>query len=136
VPASRLAATCGGTPARVRAYLTGFSDEALDEFLAEAPGAQPAYRCSVHCPLDDVPEVLGAIAPAGRLYTTLCEFQTQQIWPSGADASAIVGLVGADGGFQLEVRLNRAPLPEEKMAGELERLLGMDVSYAPLPPFP
>ena len=136
VPASRLAATCGGTPARVRAYLTGFSDKALDEFLAEAPGATLAYRCSVHCPLDEVPEVLGAIAPDGRLYATLCEFQTQQIWPAGADASAIVGLVGADGGFQLEVRLNRAPLPEENMAGELEHLLGLPVTYAPLAPFP
>ncbi|MFM8539866.1 MAG: hypothetical protein ACKOBZ_00070 [Nitrospira sp.] len=136
VPASRLAATCGGTPARVRAYLTGFSDEALNEFAAEAPGTRLSYRCSVHCPLGDVPEVLRAIAPAGRLYTTLCEFHTQQIWPGGADASAIIGIVGSDGGFQLEVRLNRAPLQEENMTGELERLLGMPVTYAPLLPFP
>ncbi len=136
VPASRLAATYGGEPARVRAYLTGFSEEALDEFQAVAPGARPAYRCSVHCPLDDLPEILRAIAPAGRLYATLCEFQTQQLLPHGADASAIVGIVGAEGGFQLEVRLNRAPLPEDEMAGWIERLLGMPVTYAPLPPFP
>jgi hypothetical protein len=136
VPASRLAATCGGEPARVRAYLTGFSEEALDEFQAVAPGARPAYRCSVHCPLDELPEVLRAIAPAGRLYATLCEFQTQPLAPTGTDASAIVGIVGAEGAFQLEVRLNRAPLPEEEMAGWLERLLDMPVTYAPLPPFP
>jgi len=44
--------------------------------------------------------------------------------------------VGLEGGFKLEVRLNRAPLPEENMAGWLEELLGMPVVYAPLPPFP
>jgi hypothetical protein len=136
VPASRLAATSGGEPARVRAYLTGFSEEALDEFQAVEPGARLAYRCSVHCPLDDLPEVLRAIAPAGRLYATLCEFQTQQMLPGGADASAIVGIVGAEDGFQLEIRLNRAPLPEDEMAAWLERLLRMPVTYAPLPPFP
>jgi hypothetical protein len=136
VPASRLAATYGGEPSRVRAYLTGFSEEALDEFQAVAPGARLAYRCSVHCPLDDLPEVLRAIAPGGRLYATLCELQAQQLKPDGADASVIVGIVGAEGGFQLEVRLNRAPLPEEEMAGWLEQLVGMPVTYAPLPPFP
>jgi hypothetical protein len=136
VPASRLAATYGGEPAHVRAHLTGFSEEALDEFQAVAPGARPAYRCSVHCPLDELPEVLHAIAPAGRLYATLCEFSTQQLAPAGADASAIVGIVGAEGAFQIEVRLNRAPLPEDEMAGWLGQLVGMPVSYAPLPPFP
>lgn len=136
VPASRLAATYGGEPARVRAYLTGFGEEALDEFQAVAPDVRLAYRCSVHCPLDDLPELLDAIAPAGRLYATLCEFQTQVVAPGGADASAIVGIVGAEGGFQLEVRLNRAPLPEDQMAGWLEQLLQMPVTYAPLPPFP
>lgn len=135
VPASRLASTHGGEPARVRAYLTGFSEEALEEFQAVEPGARLAYRCSVHCPLDELPEVLRAIAPAGRLYATLCEFQTQQLVPEGADAAAIVGVVGAEDGFQLEVRLNRAPLPEHEMAGWLGRLLGMPVTYAPLPPF-
>ncbi len=136
VPASRLAATHGGEAARVRAYLTGFAEPALDEFQAVEPGARLAYRCSVHCPLDELPDVLAAVAPAGRLYATLCEFQTQQLAPEGTDASAIVGIVGLEGGFQLEVRLNRAPLPEDEMAGWLEKLVGMPVSYAPLPPFP
>jgi hypothetical protein len=136
VPASRLAATWGAEPASVRAYLTGFSDEALEEFASVEPGARCGYRCSVHCPLADIPEVLTAIAPAGRLYTTLCEFQTSALLPDSEDASAIVGLVGADGAFQLEVRLNRAPLAEEQMAGWLEGLLGFPVVYAPLPPFP
>lgn len=143
VPASRLAATWDGEagkerrePATVRAYLTGFSEPALEEFQAIAPGAHYAYRCSAHCPLDDLPEVLRAIAPAGRLYATLCEFQTQQLLPGGEDASAIIGVVGAYGGFQIEVRLNRAPLPEEAMSGWLKALTGLPMSYAPLPPFP
>jgi hypothetical protein len=136
VPASRLVSTWGSGPARVRAYLTGFSEEALEAFAGVEPGARVGYRCSVHCALDEVPEVLQAVAPAGRLYTTLCEFQTSALLPDDEDGSAIVGLVGANGVFQLEVRLNRAPLPEEKMAGWLDELLGYPVVYAPLPPFP
>ena len=136
VPASRLASTWGSEAARVRAYLTGFSEEALDAFAAVESGARLGYRCSVHCPLDDVPEVLAAIAPAGRLYTTLCEFQTSALLTEDEDASAIIGLVGAEGAFQVEVRLNRAPLAEDKMADWLKDLLGYAVVYAPLPPFP
>jgi hypothetical protein len=136
VPASRLAATYGGEPATVRAYLTGFSESALEEFQAVEPGARSAYRCSAHCPLDELPEILRAIAPAGRLYATLCEFQTQHLLPDGADAYAIVGILGREGGFQVEVRLNRAPLPEDDMPGWLEKLLGLPVTYSPLPPFP
>jgi hypothetical protein len=133
VPASRLAATLGPEPAGVRAYLTGFSERALEDFASIEPPARLAYRCSVHCPLDDLPEVLSAIEPDGRLYATLCEFQTQDLIPEGEDASAVVGVVGNNLGFQLEVRLNRAPLKEELMGGWLERLLGYPVVYAPLP---
>ncbi|MDF0645379.1 MAG: hypothetical protein P0111_15215 [Nitrospira sp.] len=135
VPASRLAATFAPEPSGVRAYLTGFSEEALAEFAAIEPRAGLAYRCSVHCPLDDLPEIRSVIEPEGRLYATLCEFQTQDLIPERDDASAIVGVVGAGAGFHLEVRLNRAPLPEEQMAGWLERLLGYPVVYAPLPAF-
>lgn len=135
VPASKLASTFIPQAAHVRAYLTGFSEEALTDFADVPPRARQLYRCSVHCVLDEVPEVLEAVAPQGRLYTTLCEFQTQELLPEGEDASAIVGIVGVAGGFQLEVRLNRAPLPEDQMAGWLQRLLGYEVVYAPLPPF-
>lgn len=135
VPASKLAETFGPELAGVRAYLTGFSEAALTEFQAIEPGARFAYRCSVHCPLDDLPEVLGAIQPDGRLYATLCEFQTQDLLPEGEDASAIIGIVGFNGQFQIEVRLNRAPLKEEAMTEWLERLIGHPVVYAPLPAF-
>jgi hypothetical protein len=147
VPASRLAATWDaaapdapaghqGAPAMVRVYLTGFSEKSLEEFQRVERGGRYAYRCSVHSPLDELPEILQAIVPDGRLYTTLCEFQTQHLVPEGTDASAIIGIVGVNGRFQIEVRLNRAPLPEADMAGWLENLLGMPVTYAPLPPFP
>jgi hypothetical protein len=135
VPASRLAVT-DNRPATVRAYLTGFSEEALSEFQAIDGGARSMYRCSAHSPLDEIPEILGAIAPSGRLYATLCEFQTQTLIAEGDDASAIIGLVGLDGAFQLEARLNKAPLPEEDMRPWLEELLGLPMTYAPLPPFP
>lgn len=135
VPASKLAATCGSVPVGVRAYLTGFSDAALQDFETVMPGATASYRCSAHVKLGDVPTVLEAIAPDGRLYTTLCEFQTQTLLPHGEDASAIVGLVGSREGYRIEVRLNRAPLPEAEMLPWVERLLGMAAVYAPLPPF-
>ncbi len=135
VPASKLAATCGGVPVTVRAYLTGFSEEALTEFEQAAPEARFGYRCSTHTPLDEVPEILDLIKPEGRLYATLCEFHTQELLPSGGDASAIIGLVGDDQGYRIEVRLNRAPLPESEMLPWIERLIGMPAAYAPLPPF-
>lgn len=135
VPASKLASTFTPEPAGVRAYLTGFSEEALTDFAAIDPGARFAYRCSVHCPLDELPEVLEAIQPEGRLYATLCEFQTQAVLPEGDDASAIIGIVGLNGQFQIEARLNRAPLKEEAMGPWLERLIGHPVAYAPLPAF-
>ena len=69
------------------------------------------------------------------MYSTLCEFNTEELLPDEEDASAIIGIVGSAGSFQLEMRLNRAPLPEAQMAAWLERLLGYAVVYAPLPPF-
>ena len=135
VPASRLAATVAPQAANVRAYLTGFSEETLEKFAAIQPAGRSVYRCSVHCALGELPDVLSTIEPQGRLYSTLCEFNTQDLLPDGEEASAIVGIVGSNGRFQLEMRLNRAPLPEAQMAPWLERLLGHSVLYAPLPPF-
>jgi hypothetical protein len=135
VPASKLAATFAPEPAAVRAYLTGFSEDALGEFQAIEPSARLTYRCSVHCPLDDLPEIRAVIEPDGRLYATFCEFQTSDLIPEGDDASAILGIVGGRAGFQIEARLNRAPLKEELMANWLERVVGHPVVYTPLPAF-
>ncbi len=135
VPASKLAATFAPQAANVRAYLTGFSEETLEKFSAIQSAGRSVYRCSVHCALSELPDVLSTIEPHGRLYSTLCEFNTQDLLPEGEEASAIVGIVGSEGRFQLEMRLNRAPLPEAQMAPWLERLLGYRVLYAPLPPF-
>jgi hypothetical protein len=135
VPASKLAATSAPQPASVKAYLTGFSEDALGDFQAIEPTARSVYRCSVHCPLDDLPEIQAAIDPDGRLYSTLCEFQTQDLLPEGTDASAIIGIVGNERGFYIEARLNRAPLNDHLMAPWLERVIGYPVVYAPLPPF-
>ena len=135
VPASRLAATVAPQAANVRAYLTGFGTETLQKFGTIQPGGRSVYRCSVHCALGELSDVLSTIEPQGRLYSTLCEFNTQDLLPDGEEASAIVGIVGSNGRFQLEMRLNRAPLPEAQMAPWLERLLGHSVLYAPLLPF-
>jgi len=55
--------------------------------------------------------------------------------PDAEDASAILGIVGVNGQFKIEARLNRAPLHEDAMAPWLERLIGHPVVYAPLPAF-
>jgi len=83
--------------------------------------------------------VLDLIEPDGRLYATLCEFQTAALLPDAPDADnawVIVGMIGQHGHVRMELRLNRAPLPEGRMAGWLEELLGLPVVYAPLPAFP
>ena len=131
-----LAATYGDTPPHVRAYLTGFTETQLEEFQRLHPEAVSTFRCSVHCQLDEVPEVLSLIAPQGRLYATLCEFRAEEIKPDVEEASAIIGVVGEEGSFRIEVRCNRAPLPEQDMSGWLTDVLGMPVVYAPLLPFP
>ena len=136
VPSGRLAATWADEPVTVRAYLTGFSQSALEEFHAVLPGARQAYRCSAHCSLEEIPDVLAAVAPSGRLYATLCEFQSLTLLPNAEEAWGIVGIVGEQGRFQIEVRLNRAPLPEDELPEWLETLLGVPVVYAPLSPFP
>jgi hypothetical protein len=119
----------------VRAYLTGFSEAALAEFQSIDDHVRSAYRCSVHCPFDELPEVLRAIEPEGRLYATLCEFPTQALVSTGEEASAIIGIVGVRGRFRIEARLNRAPLKEEVMADWLRWLVGYSMVYAPLPAF-
>jgi hypothetical protein len=135
VPASKLAATSAPGPTDVRAYLTGFSEDALGDFQAIELTARTVYRCSVHCPLKDLPEIRSLVEPDGRLYSTLCEFQTQELLPECEDASAIIGVIGSRTGFGIEARLNKAPLNEGAMAEWLERLIGHPVAYAPLPAF-
>jgi len=136
VPATRLADTHGGTPTAVRVYLSGFGPTSLKKFEAISPDAHSAYRASLHCRLEDLPEIRQIILPNGRIYTTLCEFKTKQFLDKGEDAWAIIGVMGHQEGFKVEVRLSRAPLEENKMADWLEALLGMPVEYSPLPPFP
>jgi hypothetical protein len=138
VRAGRLAAT-SPAPAQVRAYLTGFDRRALAQFQAAMAPTRSAYRCSVHCRVDELQKLLNLIAPAGRLYATLCEFQTAALLPDAPKADnawVIFGMIGQHGRVRVELRLNRAPLPEARMAGWLEELVGLPVVYAPLPAFP
>ena len=138
VRAGRLAAT-SPEPAQVRAYLTGFDRPSLAAFRSTMAPTRSAYRCSVHCRVDELPDLLTLIEPDGRLYATLCEFQTSALLPDAPEADnawVIVGMIGQHGRMRMELRLNRAPLPEARMAGWLEDLMGLPVVYAPLPAFP
>ena len=136
IPATQLAKTSGSNASTVRAYMTGFTPEALRDFWNVQPTAQHAYRCCVHCQIEDLPTIQKLIQPAGKLYANITEFQTQDLLPYGDDAWAVVGVVAFEEQFKVEVRLNRAPLPEADMLSWLDTLIGCPMVYAPLPPFP
>ncbi len=136
VPASRLAATHQETSAPVRVYLTGFPPEALIDFSSLQPQHRTVYRCSTHCCLNELPDILDILGRCGRLYTTICEFQTQDLLPSQPNASAIIGIASSGSGLQLELRCNLMPLPQTDMEHWLHDLLGVQMTYAPLSPFP
>ena len=136
VPASALASTHQLPTATVRVYLTGFSQEALNEFTTTEPRTRTVYRCSAHVRLTDLPDLLEIVGKGGRLYTTVSEFRTQSVLPDYPDAAAIVGIIGTTHHYQLEVRFNRMPLPMSEMDRWLEDLLTFPMTYAPLSPFP
>ncbi|GJL65823.1 MAG: hypothetical protein NPIRA05_07940 [Nitrospirales bacterium] len=136
VPASQLAATWQGKPQSVRAYLTGFTEEQLMHFDSFDGPKRSVYRCSVHCVMNELPELLTILGETGRLYSTLCEFQTSTILPNGHDSAAIIGIVGHQGTFQIEVRLNRYPASSQDTTAWLESVIGRPVTYAPLSAFP
>ncbi len=136
VPASGLASTHRLPSATVRIYLTGFSREALNEFKAIEPGVRAVYRCSAHACLTDLPALLDIVGTGGRLYTTVSEFRTQTMLCDHPDAAAIVGIMGTEHHYQLEVRLNKMPLPVNEMTAWVEELFALPMTYAPLSPFP
>lgn len=136
VPASRLAATLDGGSTNIRTYLTGFREDDLLAFNDVAPSPRLMYRCSIHCRLKEIAEITRLLNPRGRIYGSLAEFHTQTALPDGADAAAIIGLVGSEGQFRLEVRLNQHPLTHADTTRWLEQLVELPLTYAPLPAFP
>ena len=136
VPGSRLAATWGNQPADIRVYFTGFPEKALHAFNQIVESPRLKYRCSIHCDLEEIAEVEKRLASRGRIYGSLAEFQTGSILGEGTDAAAIIGLVGFDGKFRLEIRLNQHPLTHSETTQWLERLVEFPLIYAPLPAFP
>ncbi len=136
VSASQLAATYSQPADQVRVYLTGFSQQALRDFQRPSADTRLMYRCSLHCQLDEIPEIFSILKSCGRMYGSLAEFQTASVLPDGVDASAIVGLVGSEGRFRLEIRLNQHPLSHKETTQWFEELVGHDLVYSPLPVFP
>ncbi len=136
VPASCLASTHRLPTATARIYLTGFSREALNEFKAVEPAVRTVYRCSVHASLADLPALLDVVGNGGRLYTTVSEFRTQAVFPDHPDAAVIVGIMGTENHYQIEVRFNMMPLPMNETTAWLEDLFTFPMTYAPLSPFP
>ena len=136
VPASQLAATAPHPAEQVRIYLTGFSPQALCDFNRLSSDSRLLYRCSLHCQLEEIPEIFSLFHSGGRIYGSLAEFQTAVALPEGADAAAIVGLVGSEDQFRIEIRLNQQPLSHHDTERWLQELIGHSLVYAPLPVFP
>ncbi|RMH31369.1 MAG: hypothetical protein D6690_16475 [Nitrospirae bacterium] len=136
VPASRLAATMGTQPVTVRSYLTGFSEEQLQDFQTSVPWTHMAYRCSLHTTFGELPTVQKMLGESGRLYTTLYEFGTRTHLQRGPEASAVFGIVGHAGAFQFEIRLNQLPLTQSETTEWLTSMLHVPLVYAPLSAFP
>jgi hypothetical protein len=136
VPASQLAATHGNHPANLRIYLTGFPPKALHEFEEVQERKRKLYRCSAHSTLEELSEIQQILGQKGRLYMSLCEFQTHDLMPHERDAAAIIGIMGLQGELKVEVRLNFMPLHSTRMDQWLNDLLGTPMIYSPLSPFP
>ena len=136
VPASQLAATHGDLPAHLRIYLTGFSLDELKEFEKIQNGKRMLYRCSAHSTLEEVAEIQNIIGTTGRLYMSLCEFQTHDLIPHERDAASIIGIMSSQGTLKIEVRFNFMPLPAHQMDQWLNEFLGIPMTYSPLSPFP
>ena len=132
VPAARLVETLGIRPATLRIFLSGFSPSQLSGFHALQPSARMVYRGYLHASLGEIPAIVEAIAPHGRALVTLGEFRTGDLLGRGEDAYAVVGVIGSQTGYLIELRLNRAPLAEAEMASWLESVLGVPMVYAPL----
>ena len=136
VPASQLAATFPHPAEQIRVYLTGFPQRALHDFHHLSSDTRLMYRCSLHCRLEETPEIFALLDSRGRLYGSLAEFQTETFFPESIDAATIVGFVGSAGQFRLEIRLNQHPLSHQETEQRFEELVGHELVYAPLPVFP
>ncbi len=136
VPASQLTSTLSTHAEEVRVYLTGFPTQALRDFTELTEKVRFLYRCSLHCQFNEIPKIFSLLHSQGRMYGSLAEFQTSVALPEGTDAAAIIGLVGSDGQFRLEIRLNQHPLSHQETKQWLEQLVRHDLMYAPLPVFP
>jgi hypothetical protein len=132
VPAARFIAKFGIQPALIRTFLSGFPLETLDKFHQLQPQSRMLYRGYIHAPMKDLPQVVQAMAPNGRALVNLCEFGTRQLLPAAEASDAVIGLIGSESGFKIEVRLNRAPLPENEMEDWLNDLIGLPMAYSPL----
>jgi|GEM_PF-275669 len=135
VPAARFISKLGHRPSTLRTFLSGYPREVLKNFHDLQPESKLFYRGYIQAKLKDLPALVESTAPTGRVIANLSEFQTGRLVVEGEDAYAVLGIVGNLSGFKIEMRLNRAPLPEEKMKGWLQWLLGTPMIYSPLPPY-
>jgi hypothetical protein len=132
VPAARLISKFGMQPAVIRTFLSGFPPEILNDFHLLQPESRMLYRGYIHAPLEELPQVVQSVAPNGRALVNLCEFGTRLVLPEGEESYAAIGVIGSESGFKIEVRLNRAPLPEDEVGDWLNDLIGSPMEYSPL----
>lgn len=132
VPAARFIERLGVRPATLRTFVSGWPPAVFDEIHRLQPDARRLVRGYLHACLLDLPEIVGAIAPRGKILSTLCEFRASDRDAAAQDAYAVVGVIGGPDGYAVEVRLSRAPRPEDEMDAWVSRLVGRPMVYAPL----
>ena len=132
VPSARFVSELGKRPSTLKTFLSGCPRGVIKEFHELQPTSKLMYRGYIHARLADLSAIIEASGPTGRVIASVSEFQTGRFLGGREDAYAVVAVIGNLSGFKVEIRLNRAPLPEEGMAEWLESLLGIPLVYAPL----
>ncbi len=135
VPSARLVSMSGARPATLRTFLSGFSRKVFEEFHQLQPLSRMLYRGYLQAPLLDLPDILSASSPTGRVFVNITEFPTKSLLPTGGDAYAVIGVAGDSSGYKIEVRFNRHPLAPEKIKTWLYEVLDLSMIYSPFPLF-
>ncbi len=133
VPASQFILKLGIPASTLRTFLSGFSLHQLEEFRQLQPASALFYRGFIQAPLTELPDIVSAVGPSGIGLINLCEFQTGKFVPGGRDAEGVIGVIGDQTGYNIEVRLNLSPLSQAETGASLERLIGFPMVYSPLP---
>ena len=133
VPASRFVSRYGLSRSKLRVFISGFPVEALEKFRSLQPESELFYRGFIQASINDLPEVIAATEPSGKALINLCDFEIAGYLGPDWPGEGVIGLMGDEGGYKIEIRLNRMPLSLGEAGKRLEEWTADQLVYAPLP---